>query len=126
MWLGYWGGARASLGQGISWRLPEEVDPGSIFPLWAVGANIVRRNLGPMDAPVCGPHQCDGDLTLDVSVLPRLGLTQLCCEATGYPFHGSHCLHIQNPINGGNEGRKLLALLEACIQVYLFFARSAS
>ena len=51
-------------------RLPEYVDPGAIFPLRAMDAYPVRRRPGHPDAPVCGPHQCDGDPTLDVSARP--------------------------------------------------------
>ena len=40
-------------GEGFSWtgdlleHLPEEVDTGTVFPLWALDANIVRRHPRP-------------------------------------------------------------------------------
>ena len=86
-------------GEGFYWtgdilaHLPEEVDPGAIFPLTALDASIVRWHPGPPDAPVCGPHQSDGYPNLDVSVRPILGLPPIFCEAEGYLFQGSHCLH---------------------------------
>ena len=112
-------------GEGFSWpgylsaRLPEEVDPGAIFPLRELDANLVLRQPGPPDAPVCGLHQSDGNPTLDVSVRPGVGLLPLCCEADDYPFQGSRCLHTQEPISGSDEGREVSEFLEARLQVYL-------
>ena len=86
-------------GEGLSWpgdilaRLPEEVDPGAVFPLRLLDDNILRRHPGPLDSPVCGPHQSDGDTDIYVSARPRVGLPPLCCKAAGYPFQGSRCLH---------------------------------
>ena len=63
-------------GEGVAWlwdlleRLPEEVEPGAVFPLRALDANIVRRHPGPPDAPVCDSHQSYGNPTLDVSIRP--------------------------------------------------------
>ena len=40
-------------GEGLSWpgdllaRLPEEVGPGAVFPLWALDANLMCRHPGP-------------------------------------------------------------------------------
>ena len=48
-------------------HLPKDVDPSAVFSLRAMDTNFVRRHPGPPDAPVCGPHKCDGDPTLDVS-----------------------------------------------------------
>ena len=80
-------------------RLHEEVDPGALFSLRALDTNIVNRNPGSSDAPVCGPHQSDGDPNLHVSTLPRVDLPPLCCKATEYPFQGSRHLQTQYPIN---------------------------
>ena len=107
-------------GEGFAWtwdlsaRLPEEVDPGAVLPLQAMDANLVIRNPGTPDAPVCGPHQSDDDPNLDVSARTRVGLLSLCCDATGYPFQGSRHLHTHQTVNGGNEGRGVSELLEAC------------
>ena len=82
-------------GEGLTWPLDisalllEEVDPSAVFPLRALDANIVRWHPGPMDASVCGPHQSDSKPTLDVSAHPRVGLTTLCCKATGHPYRVS-------------------------------------
>ena len=82
-------------GQGFTWpwnlseRLPEEVDLSTVFQLWALEANIVRRHPRPPDVPVYGLHQSDGNPTLDVSAHPRVGLLPLCCEATSYPFRAA-------------------------------------
>ena len=65
-------------------------------------ANLVRRNPGPPDAPVCGPYQSYGDPTLYVSARPGVGLPPLCCEAAGYPFQGSFHLYTQWTIDTGN------------------------
>ena len=82
-------------------------------------AYIVSRQPGPPDAPVCGPHQSDGDPSLEVSKHPRVVLLPICCEADGYTFQGSRHLHTQYPINGGNKWRIMLTLMEACLQVHL-------
>ena len=66
--------------EGIVWyydllaHLPEEVESGTIFPLQAMDTNLVRQNPGPLDAPVCVPHQSYGDPTIDVSARPRVVL----------------------------------------------------
>ena len=50
-------------GEGLSWpgdllaRLSEEVDQSAVFPLQELEADLVRRNHGSPDAPVCGQHQ---------------------------------------------------------------------
>ena len=75
-------------------RLHEEVELVAVFPLQALEADIVRQYPGPPDAPVCGPHQSDGDPTLDVSACPGVGMLPLCCEADGHPLQGSRRLHI--------------------------------
>ena len=75
--------------------LPEEVDPGTVFPLRSMDANIVLRHPGPLDTQVCSPHQSDDDPTLDVSARPRVGLPSFCCEVNGYPFQVSRRLHTQ-------------------------------
>ena len=112
-------------GEGFSWpgdllaHLPEEVDPCAVFPLQALGANCLRRHPGPPDVPVCGPHQSDGNLTLDVSAHPGVGLPPLCCNAAGYHFKGIHCFHTHYPVNRGEEERKVSALLEACLQLHI-------
>ena len=103
----------------ISERLPEEVDPITIFPLRALDTNLVYRHPGSPDSPVCGLYQSDGNPTLDVSARLRVGLNSLFCEATGYPFKGRRQFHNHQPIGGENGGRELLALLEACLQVHL-------
>ena len=61
------------------------------------------RILDPTDALMCGPHQSDGNPILDVSARPQVGLLPLCYEAAGYTFQGIHSLHIQYPINRGEE-----------------------
>ena len=66
-----------------------------------------------------GPHQIDGNPTIDVSVRPILGLPLLCCEATVYHFQDSRNLHTHQPVNGGNKGREVSTLLEACLHVHL-------
>ena len=69
--------------KGLSWtgnqlsRLHEGVEPGAVFPLQTMDANLVRRHPGPPDAPVCGLHQSDGNLTLDISTRPGVGLPPL-------------------------------------------------
>ena len=79
-------------GEGFAWTwdllvlLPEEVDPNAVFPMRALEAYVVHRQLGPPDAPVCVPQQSDGDPTLDISSRPRVELPPLCCEADVYPF----------------------------------------
>ena len=106
-------------GEGFSWpgdllaRLPEEDDPGAVFSLQGLDDNLVRRHPGPPDAPVFGPHQSEFNHTLDVSTRPGLGFLPLLCKTAGYNFQGSRCLHTQHPINGGNGGQEVSALLEA-------------
>ena len=51
-------------------------------------ADILRRHPGPQDAPVCGLHQSDGNLTLELFVQSGVDLLPLCCEVDGYPFQG--------------------------------------
>ena len=115
------------LGQGgvLAWsgditsRLPEQVEPGAIFPLRALDSDLVRQHPGPPDATVCGLHQIDGDPTIDVSAHPGVGLPPLCCKEAGYLFQGIQRLHTEYPINGGDKGRKNSTSLEACL---FFFA----
>ena len=113
------------LGKGFYWlwdisaRLPEEVDLLAFFPLKVLDAYIVRQHIGPPDAPMCGPHQSDGDPTLEIYTLTRVGLLPICCKATGYPFQGCRLLHTKKPVNGSNKGREVSTLLEACLQVHL-------
>ena len=63
-------------GEGFDWEwiptacLPEYVEPVAVFPLRALGTYHVRRQPGPPDETVCGPHQSDGDPTIDVSTCP--------------------------------------------------------
>ena len=69
--------------EGFSWpgdllaRLPEDVEPGVVFSLQALDANLVRRHPENPDATVCGSHQGDGDPTIDVSARPGVGLPPL-------------------------------------------------
>ena len=62
-------------GEGFAWDwgpsacLPEYVDLGTVFPLLDLDAYPVTAPLTP-DAPVFGPHQSDGNHTLDVSARP--------------------------------------------------------
>ena len=103
-------------------RLSEEVEGGNVLPLWMLHADPMRWHSGPPDAPVCGLHQINGNLTLDLYAYPQVGLLPICCEAAGYNFLGSRCLHIQYPITaikGGNEGRKMAMLRKADLQVHL-------
>ena len=74
---------------------------------------------GPPDAPVCGPHQSYGDLNLDISARPIVGLPPLCGEANGCPFQSSRRLLTQKPVNIGNKGREVSTLLEASLQGHL-------
>ena len=99
-------------------RLLEDVEPGAVFPLQALYNNIVLRHPGPPDAPVCGPHQSDGDPTLNVSVSTRLGLPPLFDEATSYPLQGSRRLHTQQPVDRGNKGISVSKFLEESLQVH--------
>ena len=78
-------------------HLYEQVEPGAVLPLRAMYADLVRRQPGPPDAPVCGPHQNDGNPTLDVSECPGVGLPPICCKEAGYPFQGSSCINIHHP-----------------------------
>ena len=59
--------------------------------------------LYPPYALVCGPHKSGGNPTLDVSARPQVGLLPICYEVDGYPFQITRGLHIQYPINGGEE-----------------------
>ena len=98
-------------------RLYEQVDLLAVLLLQALHADLMWCPPGPLDAPICGPHQSDGNPTIDISARPRVGLPPLCCEATGYPFQGSRRPQTHQPDDGGNEGREVSELLEACLQV---------
>ena len=79
-------------GEGFAWtwdisaRLPEEFEPGAIFPLRLLDANLVRRHPVPPDASMYVLHQSDDNPTIGVSARSRLGLPPLCCKVDGYPF----------------------------------------
>ena len=103
----------------LSAHLPEEVEYGTTFPLHYLDTKLVRQHPGPLDAQVCGLQESDGDPTHDVSVCPIVGLLPHCGESTGYPFHGSLHLHTKQTFFGGNKGREMSTLLEACLQVHL-------
>ena len=64
-------------------RLPEQVYPIAVVPLRELAADLVRQHPGTPDSPVCGPHQSNGDPTLDVYARPGVGLPPICCEADG-------------------------------------------
>ena len=70
-------------GQGFSWpgdilaQLPEEVEPGSVFPLQLPENNLVRWHPETPNEPVCGPNQSDGDPTIDVYARPGVGFPPL-------------------------------------------------
>ena len=57
--------------------------------------DLVLQHPVPPDAPVCGPHQIDGDPTPDVSARPGVGLPPIYWEAAVYPFQGSRSLYTQ-------------------------------
>ena len=69
-------------------RLPEQVQPDAVFPLWELNTDPMLRHPESPDAPMCGPHQSDGNPTLDVTARPRVGLRPLCGQATSYSFQG--------------------------------------
>ena len=77
-------------GEGFSWTgdiftgLPEDIEPGAVFPLRDLDAALVLQHHGPRDAPVCGLRQSDGNPTFDVSARLIVRLPPLCCKATGY------------------------------------------
>ena len=103
----------------LSSCLPEDFEPSTVFPLRALDTNFVCQHPGPLDAQVCGPHQSDVDPTLDVYARPRVGLSPLCCVATGYHFWVIRRLHPQKPVDRGNKGREKSTLFEASLQVNL-------
>ena len=84
------GKVEASLGLDISRCLLEQVDLGAVFSLRALDTDLVHPHPGTPDEPVCGPHQSDGDHTLDISARFGVSLLELCYRADGYPFQGSH------------------------------------
>ena len=120
--MGFGQGGGFAWSRDIAARLPEQIDPGAVFPLQVLDANLVHRHLGTPDAPVFGPHQSYGDPTLEVSARPGVELPPLCCEADGYHFQGSHCLNTQYPTNGGDEGRKMSTFMESYLQVNLLLS----
>ena len=50
--------------------LPVQFQPGTVFSLWELHADPMRRHLISPDAPICGPHQIDCNLTPDVTTCP--------------------------------------------------------
>ena len=106
-------------------RIYEQVNTSAILPLRALDADLVLQHHGPPDAPVCGPHQSDGDPNIDVSAHHGVGLTPLYCEAAGYPFQGSRIHHTQYRINGGDECRKCRHFWRHASRHMFFFSRSA-
>ena len=61
----------------MSKRLSKQVDPGVVLSLWELDADLVRRNPVPLDAPVCGPHQSDGNPTIGLSACPGVGRVEI-------------------------------------------------
>ena len=110
-WAG-WGGGFARYGY-LPARLSKQFYPGAFLPLRAMCDNLVIQHPGPPDALVCGPHQSYGNISLNVSTCPGVGMLPLCCEAVVYPFQGRRRLQNQYPINGGDERQKMSMLLEA-------------
>ena len=76
-------------------RLPEQVEPSTIFLLRAMDDDLLHQHHGNPDASVYGPHQSYDDPTIGVFTRPGVGMSPLCCEVAGYPFKGSQRLHIQ-------------------------------
>ena len=57
--------------------LLEEYQSSAVLPIRALQADIIFQNPGPLDAPVCGPHQSDGNPNFDVSARLRVGFPPL-------------------------------------------------
>ena len=114
---GVWGRERTLPGLRISWcAYLKKLSPSPSSHY----TNCLRRHLGPLHAPVCGPHQSDGDPNIDVSARHQVWLTPMFCEATGYPFQVGHCIHLHQPVGVGNEGREVSTLLVASLKIHLF------
>ena len=100
--------------------LPKEVKTRTILPLGLLHADPVCWHPRSSYAAMVGAHQGDWNPTLDVSTRIWVGLLPLGGQATGYPFQGSRCLHLQQPVHRGNKGGELPMLLEASLQIHLF------
>ena len=74
-------------------------------------ADPMRRLPVSPDALMCGPHQSDGNPTLDLTARPGVGLLLLCVQATGYTLQGFRRLHTQKSIRRGNKCVEVHALL---------------
>ena len=81
------------------------------FQLWALHADLIRLQPGSPDVPMCGPHQSDGNPTLDVTILPQVGLPPLCGQTTGYLLQGIRRLHTHKFIHQGNKGVEVPTLM---------------
>ena len=64
-------------------RLSEQVDPGAVLTLQAMYADLVSHHHGPLDTPVCGPHQGDVNPNFELSAFPGVGMLPIFCEAAG-------------------------------------------
>ena len=74
------GGGRFSGFGAFLERLLEEVYSGAVLPLQALHTDIMCPPTGPLDAPVCGLHQSDGNPTLEISARTRVGLIPFFCK----------------------------------------------
>ena len=63
------------------------------------------RHPGPTDATVCGTHQRDIYLLLDISICIWVRLLTLFCNTDGYPSQGSLLLHTKSTIDWDIIGR---------------------
>ena len=86
MYLRGWAGCKFARSRVLPARLSEKFDPNAVLPLQAMYADLMFLHPGPPDAQVCGPHQSDGNHTLDASARPGVGLQPIFCEEAGYTF----------------------------------------
>ena len=75
---------------------------------------------------VCGLHQVDGNLTLDVSARPQVGLLPIFCDVDGYPFRVAYTSTSSSPSTEATKGKKNWRCWIQASRYIFFFALAAS
>ena len=85
--------------------------------------DLVRRRQGSPVVVVGVTYHCYGQPTADVSARLQVGLIPFYCEADGYVFNCSLCLHAGEAMHQHNKRGEVVTFLDTVIQkIILIFS----
>ena len=88
--------------------------------------NFVRRHPGPPDTLVCGPHQSDGDPTIDVSAHPCVGCRHFFVRRLAIFFSMAVASTPSSPLEETIKEKKCQCILRQAFRYIFLFALSTS